>query len=48
MRLWLYALAGFKSIRPYGEYDSPLSVCLGKDLGPTHGTLRKKGVPAPS
>ncbi len=31
--LALYALAGFKSIPPYGEYvRSPLSVCLGKDL----------------
>jgi putative acetyltransferase len=31
--LALYALAGFKSIPPYGEYnDSPLSACLGKAL----------------
>jgi putative acetyltransferase len=31
--LALYTEAGFTSIPPYGEYvDSPLSVCLGKDL----------------
>jgi putative acetyltransferase len=31
--LALYTQAGFTSIPPYGEYtDSPLSVCLGKDL----------------
>ena len=31
--LALYALAGYKSTTPFGEYtESPLSVCLGKEL----------------
>jgi GNAT superfamily N-acetyltransferase len=29
----LYTRAGYTSVAPYGEYmDSPLSVCMGKDL----------------